>query len=140
MPASLPAPRPADPRAERRVNELIVLLLLVPLLAHGAQFLVKLSGGAAFAGSRGAMAMLAGPVVFGIGVLALTRTHWAAWAAWAIELLLLGIVGVGDVFVAHALPARLAVAAVALPVVAWRIAGLKRLQQLSPQPVRSGSG
>ncbi|MBS2027948.1 MAG: hypothetical protein JST54_08610 [Deltaproteobacteria bacterium] len=136
MPASLPAPRPVDPRAERRVNELILLLLLAPLLAHGAQFGVKLSGGAAFAASRGAMAMLAGPVVFGIGLLALTRAHWAAWAAWAIELLLLLIVGVGDVLVAHALPARLAVAAVALPIVAWRIAGL---QKLSPQPARPGS-
>ena len=140
MPASLPAPKPVDPRAERRVDVLLVLLLLAPLLAHGAQFLVKLSGGGAFAGSRGAMAMLAGPVVFGVGMLGLTRVYWAAWAAWGIELLLLGIVGIGDVLVAHAFPARLIVSAIALPILAWLIGGLQKLQRLSPQPARPGSG
>jgi hypothetical protein len=69
-----------------------------------------------------------------VGLLFLTRAHWAAWAAWAMELLLLGIAGAGDVFVAHALPVRLAAAAVLLPLLAWRIVGLQRLQRATPPP------
>jgi hypothetical protein len=115
------------------VNELLAGLLAAPLLAHGAQLLLgRLSGVPAFASSRGALAMLSGPALFGIGLLWLTRMYWAAWAAWAVELLLLGLTGAGDVVATHAPPLRLAVTVVVLPVLAWRIAGLQKLQRLTP--------
>jgi len=130
MPAPRPASKPADPRVERRVNELILALLFAPLAVHGAQWLwVALRHGANFATSRGAMAMLAGPSLFGVGLFALTRLYWAAWAAWAIDLLLFGLVGAGDMFAGGALSARLVVAALVLPLLAWRIAGLQKFQR-----------
>jgi hypothetical protein len=128
---------PADPRVEHRVNELVLGLLLAPFCVIGAQLIqVGLHHGANFASTRGAMAMLAGPSLFGAGLFALLRMHWAAWAAWGIDVLLFGLVGAGDMVVGGVLSARLVVAVVLLPLLAWRIAGLQRMQSLNPPPGR----
>ena len=88
----------------------------------------------------GALLSLFALVAFGVGLLFLTRAYWAAWAAWAVELLLLGIAGAGDVFVAHALPVRLA-AAIALGwlwhgLMAWGFtaASIRRLDRPTRRP------
>lgn len=138
MSAPLPPALPTNHAAERRVNELLAELVLLPVAANLAQLgFVKLAGQAGWATSRGALAMSLGPALFGAGMLFLTRMFWAAWAAWIIDLMLLALLGVGDLVVGHVLPVRLGLAVLALPLLAWRIAGLQKLQRTTP-PASAG--
>lgn len=118
---------------------MLVELLVLPLVVHGLQRLwLAHTGGVGWATSKGAFAMSLGPTLFAAALLFVTRMFWAAWMAWGIDVLVLGLLATGDLVVDHGVSPRLVVSALALPFIAWRIAGLQRLQRVRPPASEGG--
>ena len=117
-----------SPEVEKRVRELTLELLAVPLAVNGLAWLIGRAGGdGAWMGSTGVFAFTTGPSLCGAGLLFLTHAVWAAWSAWGLEVLLFGLLALGDVFFTHHVSVRIALVAVLMPLVAARIVGLGRL-------------
>jgi hypothetical protein len=133
MPATLPPPPPPDPDSSR-VWELCAIFVVAPLIVGlVSRFEVHTDNDVGRSLAKGAIYLLL-PCLFGVLLLVLTHATWAAWASFSLEALLLGLLGIADLFVEHRITPRLVLVVVALAYSLARTLSLARVRSSRSSP------